>query len=372
MTSDISLYMLTIYYSLIFLLGNIANIYYIQMIVKILINNQNQSTKQALIFILLLLISDELVIIIIPILILETHSDNWTLGLFVCKLFWTIENSNKLCSRLILMTKALERVLAVRCPYRSDSFKFNLSMSLLIFMTCLLLISIVPIFYYTEIVNMDLDEQFGKLSKNSTINNRCIVDFPEHIFPLYSAYLFTFGYCIPTIVILVSYSLVVEAIFARRDRSNMSPSTINRRSFFQSTLWKVTLLSVICMALYLVCWTPFWITSLFLLILENEQDSEKLMNIFTYVAHPAVYLNSALNWLPYALMNKRLMENYNLTTMSSKRKEFARCFRSTTVRIRNDDENRRKFGLAGMNIRRSKSDDQKRDQDLNVMNETFL
>lgn len=329
-------------YVLIFLLGILGNVYALRKVLVILTSDSNsQSIKRTINFVLILSIVDLIVICIVPVLIIDNYVEKWPLAKWICKTFWTIENANKIGSRLILMFKAIERLVAVTFPFHVDSFIQGTSYIFLVIALLIVMISVLPIFIYTTTIEdiNDIESESTEYSlaldgSNYSNNKRCFIDLPEQFEVSYNFYLFSIGYIIPTIVILLSYSFVIKTTFSRRNQ-------------YRADYWiTVTKLSILSTVLYLVCWTPYWMIS-FILIMKIDSLTDLQVSvltfIFIYIAHPLVYLNSALNWIPYVYFNRGLNDrNRDLNTIMTRRNQTITAFLTET---RCCDKNKPKIKL---------------------------
>jgi len=367
---------LNVLYSTIFLAGISGNTYAIWVIIKVLKSPKNRQSNSPVasnhtkfsnftLCTLFLCITDLVVIMIIPILILDTHVENWFLGSLACKAFWTIENGNKIGSRLILMAKTLERVIAVRFPHFSHLFTNRRSKICMLTLSMFLLVAVLPIFQFSDV--MDVNVVSGYMSEHgdeglnydehndfnaTTKSNRCMVLLPENLTTWYTLFLFSMGFCIPSLVIIVSYVCIVWVAFHRRrfhrqaNNSNNTNTNNNRQSNRQSSWKKITAMSLLSVVLYLVCWTPFWLLTLMVMFRsDSDGNSPTIIFLFTYIAHPLVYVNSALNWIPYIFLNSHLREQYrksvSATTPNKSRQvtSFRQTQRTRVRLLTSSDEN---------------------------------
>uniref|UniRef100_A0A915HFR9 G-protein coupled receptors family 1 profile domain-containing protein n=1 Tax=Romanomermis culicivorax TaxID=13658 RepID=A0A915HFR9_ROMCU len=120
----------------------------------------------------------------------------------------------------------------------------------------------------------------------------------------YTIYLFTVGFCIPSLVTVLCYLFVLIKLYYHTLSSVICRLPLKR----------VTLTTLALVLLYLICWTPYW-TGIVYLITKNESELTVNAIYAVQLTHVLVYLNSALNWIPYTLYCRRY--NNNNTRRSS-------------------------------------------------------
>lgn len=325
---------LNVAYLLIFVFGFTGNIYAIQMVVRVLVFNSKHhasstSYKNFAILILVLCIIDLIVMCLVVVMVLDSYVLDWSLGEFMCKIFWTIDNFNKIGSRIVLMVVSVVRAASIKFPHHLKSLTIRRSVFLLSATLAVLVLCVLPIFLHTTIVHVQLVD--GDMHNNQTNVRRCMVLFPDkHAIP-YTLVLFVFGFCTPTIVILLSYIFIIQAGWSRYGKtpSNGTTSTNNTiNNQRRRSLIKLTVLSAVSMLLYMVCWLPFWLLTLVISFqniedtyLDGEESMFSVPKLFTFLVHPLVYINSAVNWIIYILANRELRKQYKgMTEMQQQRK----------------------------------------------------
>uniref|UniRef100_A0A914ZY63 G-protein coupled receptors family 1 profile domain-containing protein n=1 Tax=Parascaris univalens TaxID=6257 RepID=A0A914ZY63_PARUN len=153
----------------------------------------------------------------IPLLMSYFVMGSWEFGFVACKLFWTVENVNKLLSVAILAIMSFERFIAVCKPFRWQCCKTSRSVCIIL---CSLVSSVVvlcaPIIYYAR------TSKHPVYSWNTTTplytKILCSSDLPDSILPFFIMYIFVLGFLIPVIVIVVCYIFIVRHIRAKMSR----------------------------------------------------------------------------------------------------------------------------------------------------------
>uniref|UniRef100_A0AAF5D3Y9 G_PROTEIN_RECEP_F1_2 domain-containing protein n=1 Tax=Strongyloides stercoralis TaxID=6248 RepID=A0AAF5D3Y9_STRER len=121
-------------YCVVFLIGFFGNLWVIIILSKVIYKNRSsmsQIFRNISSYILTLSIVDLMVLSMIPLLLGQMFCDSWPFGYFGCKLFWAVENINKILSIGILTIMSFERLMAVYKPFnkRPNNGSINMTAS---------------------------------------------------------------------------------------------------------------------------------------------------------------------------------------------------------------------------------------------------
>ncbi|KAK0401235.1 hypothetical protein QR680_015660 [Steinernema hermaphroditum] len=303
--------MLTIY-SVVFVVGVVGNVWVILSLVLIWYDNgfpQRSKFKR--------------VLSMLPMLIGYFLKGTWEFGYFACKLFWTIENVNKLLSVGILTVMSFERYLGVCKPFPHSIFRNHNAGIVLVFLVFFVVILCIPIIYFsstTEHVILTADRRIADTKIS------CSSDVPDAILPYFILYMFVFAFLFPVVLITFCYVQIVQQINDKTRKSSVrSVSKVSTSSnrVIRSILWVVVF--------HFVCWTPFWLAILLTLNTTSHITgflvvSPRTLAIVRLFTSFLPYINSAGNWIFYAAFNRELQD-----TSREVRQRHARKFQSNVV-----------------------------------------
>lgn len=208
------------------------------------ISHRRRSTGQAVqfsvfIYLLLLSIVDLVSFVPVPLLAADIIENRWPFGIVLCKLLYTCEGANKSLSPLILTALSVDRYIAVCKPnfvwWRQSRF------ALFVIIVCMIISSlfILPVTLKATISVMP-DFNFRE-------HRKCVVQMNRTYDILHTATC----YVLPLLFICSVYVAILRRLY-RHTRT----STVGRQTSI--SLSRVIKCSVLVVAFYFTCWTPYW------------------------------------------------------------------------------------------------------------------
>ena len=177
------------------------------------------------------------------------------------------------------------------------------------------LVLMIPLIIWSGIDNIPYERFERNLSRNETIDfeirSTCIIIWPEnryfHADIAFIIYSIIVSFAIPTCVITVLYVLIIKALRKSerfRRKSSMSGNQLNKPRR------KVTKRVLILISVIVICYTPYWINQIVLLIyytLDTYQTKlfHYISSCLSIIFQILIFFNSALNPYLYGLFSKK-------------------------------------------------------------------
>lgn len=245
-------------------------------------------------YIVNLAVADECFLVGIPFLLVTMSMQLWPFGKYMCKAYMTSTSINQFTSSIFLTIMSADRYVAVCHPIASPRIRTPLVskvVSLTAWAASALLM--VPVFMYANTV-----EREGMSS--------CNILWPEsaHVsgqtaFTLYS---FVLGFFIPLLLIFVFYCLVIRKLRTVGPKHRSKEKKKSHR--------KVTKLVLTVIAVYVLCWLPYWVTQMALIFTPPKQCQSRFAVAVFLLAGCLSYSNSAMNPVLYAFLSDNFKKSF--------------------------------------------------------------
>ena len=221
----------------------------------------------------------------------------WVYGEFLCKMYFMLTCINMFVGPYTLTVMSGDRFLAVCYPI--SSMKYRTPKYARIAIALIWVISFVvmlPVLLYANLV----DSRYlpGKVS--------CKIEWPakqeeagQKIFSLYNLIL---GFAIPVFLIILLYTLLVVRL------RTVGPQVVKSADKKRSRR-KVTTLVTLIIAVFIVCWLPYWVFQLYVLYVEPEDLPKWVITLYSFFSLLS-YSNSMVNPLLYAFTNENFREAF--------------------------------------------------------------
>ena len=244
-------------------------------------------------YILNLAVADLCFLIGLPFLIVTSLLKSWVFGTFTCKLFYIATSINWFTSVFTLTVMGADRYLAVCHPIRSMRYRTPLISRIvcIVVWTVSLLVMLPIMLYATTVTN----PENGKVS--------CTIIWPgDQIIPAELAFIwygFLLGFAIPVALIIVFYTLVVIRLRTVGPKKKSKERKKSHR--------KVTKMVLTVIAVYVICWLPYWIFQVVLTFSAGMPSwAYRVFQVITMMS----YANSMLNPLLYAFLSENFRKAF--------------------------------------------------------------
>lgn len=219
------------------------------------VNTRNMKAavqSSATVYLLVLSIVDLISVLPVPFLVIDIFRNEWPFGIVLCKLMFLCEGANKSLSPLLLTALSIDRYVAVCLPMLVSlrGAKFACFVLLLCFICSLFFI--VPVLYHSEIN--------GMLDAKMKLHSKCVVEMSQ----TFDLLQLLFCYVAPLLVICSVYVAILHRLY-RHTRKNLAASA-SANSRTSISLSRVVKSSVLVVAFYFICWTPYWALRFFAML----------------------------------------------------------------------------------------------------------
>ncbi|WKY00170.1 hypothetical protein Q1695_014770 [Nippostrongylus brasiliensis] len=304
---DLHVVVMAVSYLLLFLLGTCGNVAVLTTIYHV-VRSSRAALDNTLIYVIVLSCVDFGVCLSLPFTVIDQILGFWMFGTVPCKLHAVFENFGKILSALILTAMSFDRYAGVCHPQKKFLRSRKLAISILIGLAAYALITLCPLlwsFTSREIIMFARETGYRKITRMKI--EKCTVDIDSQMFTAFTIYQFVLCYCTPLVLIAYFYSKLLRKLreHARTFKSSHIP------------LMRISLYTLAVACFYFLCWTPFWMATVFAVYLENTGDSEgtvpPLFVYIMYFIHALPFTNSAINWILYGALNGQLQQRYRRT-----------------------------------------------------------
>ncbi|KAK6742227.1 hypothetical protein RB195_009846 [Necator americanus] len=301
---DLHVVVMAISYLLLFLLGTCGNVAVLTTIYHV-VRSSKAALDNTLIYLVVLSCVDFGVCLSLPFTVIDQILGFWMFGTVPCKLHAVFENFGKILSALILAAMSFDRYAGVCHPQKKFLRSRKLAITILIGLAAYALITLCPLlwsFTSREIIMFARETGYRKITRMKI--EKCTVDIDSQMFTAFTIYQFVLCYCTPLILIAYFYSKLLKKLreHARTFKSSHIP------------LMRISLYTLAVACFYFLCWTPFWMATVFAVYLENTGDSggtvPPLFVYIMYFIHALPFTNSAINWILYGALNGQLQQRY--------------------------------------------------------------
>lgn len=292
MEMELSELIFMILYAVVGIVGILGN----TLVIYVVLRFSNMQTVTNM-YILNLAIADECFLIGIPFLIATMKMHNWTFGVGICKAYLVSTSITQFASSIFLLVMSADRYIAICHHVNSPRYRtpaVSRVVSTLAWLASALIM--LPIIIYGTAIEHSRPGHYT-----------CNIEWPEShdhsgmSFTLYSLFL---GFAIPLCFIMTFYLLVIRKL--RKVSKRTAHKSQNKRRSHR----KVTKLVLTVITVYILCWSPYWISQVTLITWPANVCYTRLhITVFLFVGCLG-YSNSAINPILYAYLSDNFKKSF--------------------------------------------------------------
>ncbi|XP_034840497.1 somatostatin receptor type 2 [Maniola hyperantus] len=278
-----------ILYALVCVVGLLGN----TLVIYVVLRYSKMQTVTNM-YIVNLAIADECFLIGIPFLIVTMSVRSWPFGRFMCKAYMISTGINQFTSSIFLCIMSADRYIAVCHPIAAPRLRtpfVSRVVSAAAWTASALVMT--PIFMYTTLI-----ESENGLS--------CNIVWPEREFnkgqTSFTLYSFALGFAAPLTLIFVFYCLVIRKLKTVGPKNKSKEKKRSHR--------KVTKLVLTVIAVYVLCWLPYWAFQVALIYSPPNECASRITITVFLVAACFSYSNSAMNPILYAFLSDNFKKSF--------------------------------------------------------------
>nr|XP_057922628.1 somatostatin receptor type 5 [Doryrhamphus excisus] len=271
-------------YGIVCAVGLVGNTLVIHVVVNY---TKNESVTN--IYILNLAIADELFMLGLPFLAVQNALLSWPFGSLMCRVVMTVDAINQFTSIFCLTVMSVDRYLAVGHPIRSSWWRRpRVAKAISMAMWAASFVVVLPVVIFADVLKDD---------------GNCSIVWPEPAElwkTSFIVYTFTVGFFCPLLVICLCYLLIVIKVRSVGKRAQASSS--RRRKSER----KITRMVVVVVAVFVMCWLPFYALNIVNLLVVLPGDFRGLYFFVVVLS----YANSCANPILYGFLSDNFKRGF--------------------------------------------------------------
>ncbi|XP_048341670.1 somatostatin receptor type 1 [Sphaerodactylus townsendi] len=270
-------------YSVVCLVGLCGN----SMVIYVILRYAKMKTATN-IYILNLAIADELLMLSVPFLVTSTLLHHWPFGSLLCRLVLSVDAVNMFTSIYCLTVLSVDRYIAVVHPIKASRYRRpTVAKMVNLAVWGLAIVIILPIII------------FSNTEPNTDGTIACNMMMPEpkqKWLVVFVIYTFLMGFLLPVVAISLCYILIIAKMRMVALKAGWQQRKRSER--------KITLMVLMVVMVFVICWMPFYIVQLVHLFVEQGDATISQLSVILG------YANSCANPILYGFLSDNFKRSF--------------------------------------------------------------
>ncbi|CAF2786990.1 unnamed protein product [Rotaria sp. Silwood2] len=226
-----------------------------------------------------------------PLLVVQYTLDHWYFNETFCKLLHFTSFLSVLVTVLTLVIMTIDRYIYIAHPFENIKWRKPKTVFLLSLIIWLLSCAFASPFYFHYGVSNEVYKQ-------------CQLLTDDHVQKQLRIYTITLYYFIPLTIILICYARLLYYVYSKENKCK--PKTKSNHVKWSKRRRAVTKMVAIVTLVFSLCWLPL---TVFMLSANFLSSRTAFLYYFKMIANSFAYLNSAVNPILYAFLNRSFRNN---------------------------------------------------------------
>ncbi|UJR10499.1 hypothetical protein I4U23_014702 [Adineta vaga] len=228
-----------------------------------------------------------------PLLVAQYTLEHWLFNEIICKLMNFISFVSVLVTVLTLVAMTIDRYIYVVRPFQNLKWRKPKTILLLSIIIWLISCMFASPFYHSYV-----------LVNTSDNYHECVLRSEDDVQQYFRIYIVTLYYFIPLTIIIICYTLLLYYVYSKENK--LKPKTKHSVVKWSKKRRAVTKMVAIVTLVFAICWLPI---TLYIMSSSVFSEKTRILYYFKVIANSFAYLNSAINPILYAFLNRSFRNN---------------------------------------------------------------
>uniref|UniRef100_A0A914CE45 G-protein coupled receptors family 1 profile domain-containing protein n=1 Tax=Acrobeloides nanus TaxID=290746 RepID=A0A914CE45_9BILA len=294
------------------IIGFLVNGWVLFVVGPLLFTSSVKVPKSILFYIITLCISDLIIMIGMLLLISELVLGTWKLSAFACVSYLIFDGINKFAAPMIvfLISRTCYSTVCLKGQEKRRAASLKFAVLKVIGALAIVMLLLWPVFAYSDIHKLYVNA--NETTREVTVISKCSFAPPQKIELFFSIWACIASYAIPLIGIIYWYMSVPFFLRKRAETTMLGKNGSN-----DLAIRKVITTVLVLTLVYVLCWSPYWISLFTLRFLENIP---RAVVVFSYFIHLLPYISCSAYPLIFTLMNRAIKVAHTQMLKSHRRR----------------------------------------------------